>query len=888
MTSQNVPPNAYTDSPEQHPNLILGSLQLLFWIFFRPSALLNHAEGIDRDLNSNSARRRHLQWDSPKLWRFRLQTYLVLPLLISLLLGLVLWILGPFIQNTIFRVAIAFAFGLALFISVQLGNNKTLYVAFNVLGIGAITIALVAPFGWKVLFGVGVALPLMFSILYMVWGGFRYITSNGAEDAGQGKEILTNSAIALAISFLLFCTAIISLLLYPRIVYAQTPIIEVVVHYMKVLFGVGVALALMPLIYGGFVYLVDPVKGPEIGKKIIINSVIAIIFFLFCILIISLVLYPIMYALTPITEVAVHYMAEIVGFSVALILNLWLPVVLYPFLIIWNTLLYQIDKGRTATKPSFLRWHSAFWDERQRLPLQGLDQHVLLVMERNPEEGKAALNYLSTSRQRWAAQAVKIELDARELERCTDVAAIGNAYRNLVFGELNSPVSSFLSSFSRISEDVEAVLNQNSSYNQRLALSAVAERLNGLIPELTRSGDKYAVRFRPIAYSWYEIVTDYVRELAEVVELRQEIDNPYIIGVPLTEQQEIFVKPVDLSGTYISTRIEQLLLDRRRPPLLLYGQRRMGKTSLLNNLGRLLPSTIIPMFVDLQGPVSSASDSAGFLYNIARSMADSAKRQSALTLPSLKRETLQDDPFTRFDEWLKEVEKALQQNIALLAFDEFEALDNAITKGRFDEEDVLGMLRHLIQHRPRFKVLLAGSHTIEEFQRWASYLINVQVVHISYLKEPEARQLIEQPVKDFTLRYELNAVDLVLQLTRCHPFLIQLLCAEIIALKNEQDPSIRRLATLADVEAAIPDALSVGSFFFADIQSNQADAAGLAILQFLAARGEGATVSLQTILQQFPHKSDALNLLLQRELIEEVSEGYRFQVELIRRWFASS
>ncbi|MEQ9624931.1 MAG: hypothetical protein RLO37_23710 [Coleofasciculus chthonoplastes F1-TOW-03] len=49
----------------------------------------------------------------------------------------------------------------------------------------------------------------------------------------------------------------------------------------------------------------------------------------------------------------------------------------------------------------------------------------------------------------------------------------------------------------------------------------------------------------------------------------------------------------------------------------------------------------------------------------------------------------------------------------------------------------------MIQHRPRFKVLLAGSHTIEEFQRWASYLINVQVVPISYLNEPEARQLTD-------------------------------------------------------------------------------------------------------------------------------------------------
>lgn len=50
----------------------------------------------------------------------------------------------------------------------------------------------------------------------------------------------------------------------------------------------------------------------------------------------------------------------------------------------------------------------------------------------------------------------------------------------------------------------------------------------------------------------------------------------------------------------IVARIEQLLLDRRRPPLLLYGQRRVGRTSLLRNLGRLLPRTIAPLFVDGQ------------------------------------------------------------------------------------------------------------------------------------------------------------------------------------------------------------------------------------------------------------------------------------------------
>jgi len=156
----------------------------------------------------------------------------------------------------------------------------------------------------------------------------------------------------------------------------------------------------------------------------------------------------------------------------------------------------------------------------------------------------------------------------------------------------------------------------------------------------------------------------------------------------------------------------------------------------------------------------------------------------------------------------------------------------------------------------------------------------------NYLKA-EARLLIEHPVKDFTLRYEPDAVERVLQLTHCHPFLVQLLCAEIVALKNEQDPSIRRLATLADVEEAIASALSTGSFFFADIQNNQVNAAGLAILRFIAAQGEGAIVSRKTLSQQFPEECDrTLSLLLQRELIEEAEDGYRFQVELICRWFA--
>ena len=477
---------------------------------------------------------------------------------------------------------------------------------------------------------------------------------------------------------------------------------------------------------------------------------------------------------------------------------------------------------------------------------------------------------------------IPIERSARRLERSSvDVTAISDVHRWLSAGNSSEPLDVLLRRFSRISQDIEAALHQESVYNQRLALKAVEDRLDGLLQELDRSSRPHNKRFLSVVDQWRHVVTEYIYQLTDTAEKLQEIDNPYVIGVPLTEQQEIFVGRTD-----ISARIEQLLLDRRRPPLLLYGQRRTGKTSLLNNLGRLLPSTIVPLFVDLQGPVSLANDHAGFIYNLTRGMILSAEKQRGLTFPHLPREELAIDPFTCFDEWLDKVEKVLGANTALLALDEFEALDAALAKGCFDETAVLGMLRHLIQHRSRFKVLIAGSHNLDEVQRWASYLINVQVLRLSYLKEDEAQQLIEHPIKDFTLRYQSEASRRVLDLTHCHPYLVQLLCAEIVALKNEQDPSIRRLACLADVEAAVPEALSHGSLFFADIERNQVDAEGLSLLRFIASCGENAVVSQDVLTRQFSNNLEqALLPPMKREILEQVDSGYRFQVELIRRWF---
>ena len=907
----------YTDAPTLPANLIIGSVRLFFWLFFHPSAWRNHLKRLDSTLSPyfSLADLQRRQWTNTAVLRFLLMTFFAWPLLVGLLLGLLLWLLGLSANSLILGVMLGVAVGLIVGLAASIAGSVAIGVTVGMatgfaLGLGSALLLQSA--GSLVLNGLPVALDIVISSLIGITsglaGGLAYGVGVGVtrEEMAQEFAVPTASVLrqvsGMVVGILIGLGAgFLARLLegsWATALLAALP------------FGLAVGWrsqswrrgSLAGLLVGTAVWLAGGLpSATAVGGLVQASAFIAFVAALFALPYVlaekiagtwagglagslgsgaGLFLFA-----TSGAAYGPFLSFGLAGILLGLTLAWWRPVLLYPFLLMWNRLLYQLDLQRADQKEKrpFLRWHSAFWDEQQRLPLLNLDTHLLLIVQKNLAEGRTAMAYLSGTRQRWAAQAAQIELDARQLEGCETAVAIAEVHPGLAAGDLVGPASALLRSFSRISSDVAAALQQESAYNQRLALHAVEDRLDGLLRELTRSNEPYAARFRPIAANWRHIVGEKGAHLAEEAELRQEIDSPYIIGVPLTEKQAIFIGRQD-----VSSRIEQLLLDRRQPPLLLYGQRRVGKTSLLNNLGRMLPSSIVPLFVDLQGPASRAQDEVGFLYNVARSMGQSARRQRGVVLPALSREQLHDDPFTRFDEWLDEVETALGGQTALLMLDEFEALERVLALQRFDEEIVLGMLRHLIQHRPKFKVLLSGSHTLAEFSRWSSYLINVQVIHIGFLHPDETRQLVETPVQGFALRYEPAASQRVLDLTRGHPFLVQLLCAEIVALKNEQPPMQRRLATVADVETAVPEALIHGSFFFADMR-NQTDEVGGQVLHLLAKAGEGEVASRSELREKVGVETAVLNQTLtqlqQRELIEPHSDGLRFQIELVRRWF---
>lgn len=923
----------YTDAPPLHRSAVLATLQILAWLFFHPTAWRHHIARVDPSLRPDFciSQLSMAQLHNPALRRLLLLGHGMGPLLVTLPLSLELWLLHTPAKAFIVRVVSCVAFGVIGGLINGSGTVTAVGMATGMVAglLGTFALGVAAwrfgPLHSTVVGGVeavvadylrgGVAGTAAMIVALAVAGGVVFVAEGGvtigvAPTRARGLGPYSGGLLlGLFIGGFFFAAAVLA---------AMTLRFQLGVTVTGFITGAAVARAMSlsswrSLLFGLFCGLANYVAVryvvPSMRDVVPIGCIIGALFSgWFSVpylvgkrvggtwagaiagalglsggwLLVMSSGSSLYLAVGP--NLVVSLLLLLSGMALGLTHVMWRPLLFYPFEEAWNLVLFQLDRSRAATdpRPSWLRWHAVFWDELQRFRFYGLDEHLLLVLTRNAEEGRAALERLATGNQRWVAQAVGIELGAQLLERCADDEAVAKAHSQIGAGELEGPASALLRSFSRISQDVGAALAQTSTHNRRLGLGLVEQRLGGLLAELDRSSEPYAVRFMPIGRDWRRIVQSSIARHLEAEEQRQEIDNPYVIGVPLTLEQELFVGRAD-----VSARIEQLLLDRRRPPLLLYGQRRMGKTSLLNNLGRLLPSTIVPLFVDLQGPATAAAGHAGFLYNLARGMIDSAQRQRNLRLPALPREALAADPFTRFDEWLDEIEQALGTGTALLALDEFEALDRAIEEGRFSASAILGMLRHLGQHRPRWKILLASSHCAEELNRWSSYLVNVQTVQIGYLRQAEARQLIEHPVPDALLRYEPAATDLILSLTHGHPFLVQLLCAEIVVLKNEQEPAERRLATAADVAAAVPAALSHGSFFFADIERNQVTADARELLCFIAA-ADGEVVPQAVLRERFGSELDALLLqLVRRDLVTPAEGGQRFQVELIRRWFAT-
>ncbi|HEX9005538.1 MAG TPA: ATP-binding protein [Blastocatellia bacterium] len=481
------------------------------------------------------------------------------------------------------------------------------------------------------------------------------------------------------------------------------------------------------------------------------------------------------------------------------------------------------------------------------------------------------------------------KLAYEEVRQLDTLPALAGFERGLDWLNSDSPLADDLKNplltLKDISQAVDAALQSDTPRNKISQLRLAAEKA----ASLRQSPGEFAT----ILTNWQKLIADGLAKAEEERRVLEPIRQVYFNDGKPISPDELPEEESPFKGRLETVRqLEAALTDGVRATLLLYGNRRSGKSSLLLQLPRKLGPQVLPAFLDCQSARFVSSDTAsGLLIGLAEEIIEQARRNAdkhrrdTVKFPRLDREAFKQDPYPAFDRWLKGAEKALGERSLLLCLDEFEKLEEALATGRIDAR-FLSMLRNIIQHHRRITVLLAGSHHLDELPpRWADALVTTQSLKIGFLDEADARELIVHPVKDFPRIYEPLTVERIIELTHSQPYLVQLLCGLLVEKMNrERREPPASYVTLADVEAVIPLALERGEAYFIDLWRSQTGG-NLArrVLEKLAfAPGEQATsAEIKQLTGDEEELRETIRALLRREIIEPTAGGYRILVPLI-------
>jgi len=360
--------------------------------------------------------------------------------------------------------------------------------------------------------------------------------------------------------------------------------------------------------------------------------------------------------------------------------------------------------------------------------------------------------------------------------------------------------------------------------------------------------------------------------------------NPYVIGVPLTGDAGFYGR----EDAFVF--IEDILETEQQNVVVFYGQRRVGKTSLLHQIAKkfMQKGAVVPVYFDLQGKEQKSLSEV--LYDLSRTVARSLK----IGFP----EQDKFDEAGRFfrNEFLLSVNKKLENKRLLLLFDEFDVLGDEITKTGAASETLFPYLQDLIMHQRQIIFVFVVGRRIEELTTHFQSIFKQAVYRqIGLLKENNAKNLIAEPVRDF-LTYEDSAIEAILNLTCGHPYFTQLICFESF---NDAKKKSQRVIGKADVLNLVDQNIESGHGalnWFWDGLPRAERFIMAAVAHVTDKSGLASQEDIRRILEK--HKivltglelTDAPDRLVEWDMLRRKpdSDNYYFVIELVRRWILKS
>ncbi|MEM9272575.1 MAG: ATP-binding protein [Cyanobacteria bacterium P01_F01_bin.143] len=460
-----------------------------------------------------------------------------------------------------------------------------------------------------------------------------------------------------------------------------------------------------------------------------------------------------------------------------------------------------------------------------------------------------------------------------------------------------------MNSLRRVVDDLKLIQQSASRVTKSLAYSRAIGELTEIIDNKANIPEAERELIVDIAINWKQSLERIGKEIGNVT-ITKPVRNPHIIGNPVTGKS--FVGRED-----ILRQLEELwITGNQLQSVVLYGHRRMGKTSILVNAANCTGAEIKVIYVNLQRLGAVSQGVAEVLMAISDEIAT-----------AFKIDPPDDDAFLKlpqrtFERHLKKVIADMSYRGLIIALDEFETIEELIQQGQI-EPGFMGFLRGLVQMSPKIAFAFAGLHTLEEMTAdyFQPFFASVIPIRVSFLNAGATKTILANPnsnipeqnsflnnnqtsqngelEEEFLLDYTGEALDLIYSLTSGQPYLVQLIGFQLVRNYNdqvfEQGTARDNIFTVEDVNKVVNESLfQQGRYYFEGVWGQAAqDVIGQQeIITALAPHPRGLTIEELTNATGLDTEDlgAAIAILERHDVIKERNGQYCIIVELFRRW----
>jgi hypothetical protein len=270
--------------------------------------------------------------------------------------------------------------------------------------------------------------------------------------------------------------------------------------------------------------------------------------------------------------------------------------------------------------------------------------------------------------------------------------------------------------------------------------------------------------------------------------------NPYIIGRPINEPELFYGRQKELS--FVKEN-----LSRGEKVIFLHGERRIGKSSLLQNIPKI-DNLEQFAFVTFDLEDHSQETLEYLLEKLAEAIVEQLPiNAQEVEIPSAEQIKVQNDIFC--NKFLPQIYARLKDTKLVLLLDEFDALEPTYIGATL--ESLFGQLKSVVQNNNRlFAVIFAGRKSTD-ISNLFKIFNSVPIAEVGLLDEASVQQLIIKPA-DGLLEYTPESIQAIINLSSGHPYFTQIISFAIFSRARELE---KWEVTEEDVEAVIEAAVEL-------------------------------------------------------------------------------